>query len=227
MGVKGSKLDEESENEHGSRATGRETDSEAVSYLSSDERRRNERQTATATRPDLRHNSHNTAADSELILQARFEQLHQGGSKGKDKLLCTEVFDREPYVENHFCQHLVKHLFSTKGREGNGDITYQDFHDELTRWQTSSEADKIKLMFSVLPLDPTGTSQIALWSTLLNCLPSCYSESESKLLAQAAINTMISDTASFSVGQYKRWITRNIPRERLRDTLEFNISNLN
>ncbi len=218
MGVQGSKRDEERESEHDSRATGCETDSEAASYLSSDDGRRSERQTLSA-------------ADSELILKARFEQLHHGhgAEKGKDKPLSKVAFDREPYLENEFCQLLLRHLYtqqSATGTEDSGGMTYKDFHDELTRWQTSSEAEKIKLMLSVLPLNP-GTSQIMLWPILHNSLPSCYSESECKLLAQAAIDTMTSDTGGLSLDQYKRWITRNIPRDRLHDTLEFDISNLN
>ena len=178
----------------------------------------------------VNHQTHSTTvtqrqADHQLerdILRERFKILNNGEESSP---LHVEVFDKEPYYENHFCQRLIGQLF-----QSSDVISFAEFHDELMRWQDLDENEKLGLMLLVLKFD-SNISHNTLWKVLHNSLgPSRYSENECKLLAKATIDTMIDEKdpgKGLSLSQYKRWMTKNIPKEKQKDALCFKISDLN
>ena len=159
------------------------------------------------------------------ILRERFKMLNNGEER---QPLHREVFDKEPYCDNQFCQRLVSNFIQSFSSDKNKvTITFTEFYDAVTKWQRLEDSEKLDGIFSMLKTNECISHNI-LWQILHHSLPSCYSEHECKLLAKIVIKSMAGDQSvkGITSSEYKKWITENVPTERLKEVLDFKISDL-
>ncbi len=161
----------------------------------------------------------------DKILRERFKILNNGK---ENQPLHREVFDKEPYCENQFCQWLVNNLLSSSSSSSTktaAAISSTEFCDAIKGWQKLSDHDKLDTILSMLKTNGHITQDL-LWQALHYSLPSCYTEHECKLLAKTMIHTMVPGNvaAGVSSSEYKKWIIKHVAEERLHEALDFKVS---
>ena len=205
---------------------------EAESYLESENDKR-DNDTGTERIGSADSSTHHSVTVYESrILKERFQILNGGQ---ESSVVGSEAFGKEIFTSNTFCRHLVKkQLLLSKSPpfaaaatdQQDTTISYDTFSQKLTSWQNSTTDEKLDILFQIVRASSCISTEV-LWRVLSHVIPN-HTEEEYRLLATAMINIMTKESDSngkLSSEQFKSWIVTHIPEQKLKESLNFKITN--
>lgn len=205
---------------------------EAESYLESENDKR-DNDTGTERIGSADSSTHHSVTVYESrILKERFKILNGGQ---ESSVVGSEAFGKEIFTSNVFCRHLVKKqlllsksppLAAAATSQQDTTISYDTFSQKLTGWQNSTTDEKLDIFFQIVRTSSCISPEV-LWRVLSHVIPN-HTEEEYRLLATAMINIMTKESDSngkLSSEQFKSWIVTRIPEQKLKESLDFKITN--